>query len=101
MIVSLPFPAAWRSVVTPLAVGPRPVIANPTAVVTPKAPPHPQRHSLLDTIHLLDCAVTALTRDAGAHVAAVIEVDEIREVVHLDPLDRPLLQERFAQLLDL
>src|SRR5204863_3536890 len=53
--------------------------------VAAKAPAHGEGRRLLDAVHLLDGAVTALASDPGDHVLAVVEVDEVRKVVDLGP----------------
>src|SRR5262245_23249582 len=89
------------SVVAPDTIGRRAVFAHAAALVTLETPAHRQRHLLLHAVHALDRTVTPLTRHRCAHVAAVIEMHEVGEVVHLHPRDWALLQHRLAQFLDL
>src|SRR5712691_6419860 len=51
------------------------------------APAHLERRVLVDHRHLLDRAVTLLARDAGTHVALVVEFDVLGEHVDRDPGD--------------
>src|SRR4029079_3593838 len=69
--------------------------------VAAEAPAHRQRRRLLDAVHLFDRAVAALAGDARDDVLAVIEVDEVRQVVDLRPDDRAALLDRLLQALDL
>src|SRR5438067_1019743 len=64
------------------------------------APTHRQRRLLLDTLHPLDVSVTRLASDAGDYVLAVIEVNEVRQVVNLRPRNRPGDCDELLQLLD-
>ena len=89
------------SVMTSRAIGPSCRVGDAACGVTIEAPAHRERRRLLDLVHLGDCAVTLLAGDLRQQMPAVIEVDEIRKVVHLDPADRPLLQHRFAEFLQL
>src|SRR5262249_30322234 len=45
--------------------------------------------------------MTFLAGDSGKHMLAVIEINKIRKVVNLHPLDRLLLLNRFLQLFNL
>src|SRR5262249_23695576 len=56
---------------------------------------------LLDPIHVLDGAVAALASDARDDVLAVVEVDEVGQVVDLGPDDGPSLLHGLLHALDL
>ena len=60
------------------------LVRRPVAV---HAPAHAQVRNLADPLHRLDRSVACLALDAGAHVGAVVEVDEVGQVVHPDPPD--------------
>src|SRR5690606_853201 len=70
-------------------------------LVAVDAPPHPQRLRKLDLRHLLDGAVTVLTRDPGVHVHHVREPNVLRKIVDPDPGDRDLRLRILHQLLQL
>jgi hypothetical protein len=63
-----------------------------------EAPAHRQRKNLLYSIHGLNRPVAALTRDPRENMLAMIEVDEVRQVVHLHPRDRASLLDSFHEL---
>src|SRR3977135_4017317 len=53
--------------------------------VTVDAPPHVERGRLIDLLHVLDLAVTRLTRNARVHMPHVWEGNEFRQLVDSDP----------------
>ncbi len=53
-----------------------------------QAPLHGQRRSLPSERHFIDTAMAAFAPDAFVNVNTVIEVDELRQIVHARPLDR-------------
>src|SRR5688572_20564434 len=53
-----------------------------------EAPVHLKRPFLLHQRHLVDPSMTALAPDALFHMDAVVEIDEVRQVVHPNPLQR-------------
>ena len=61
-----------------------------------QAPFHLQRLRLVHQRHAIDAAVTGFAAHALADVDAVIEVHEIRQVVHADPVERPIVAEAGA-----
>jgi hypothetical protein len=46
---------------------------------------------LFHAVHGLDWSVTDLASDARENVLAVVEINKIRQVVHLDPRDGTML----------
>ena len=56
--------------------------------VAVEAPGHLEGRVLRDERHLVDAAVAGLAADALGDVDRVVEVDVVRQVVDLDPLDR-------------
>ena len=56
--------------------------------VTLQTPLHLQRLRLEENRHLVDAPVTRRASDTFFHVNAVIEVSEVRQIVHAYPLDR-------------
>src|SRR5258705_1340231 len=56
--------------------------------VTVETPAHGQRRVLTDASHRFDRTVKRGAAHAARDVLAVIEVDEVREVVNLDPCNR-------------
>ena len=60
--------------------------------VAVEAPFHLQRVLLPREVHQVDAPVAGDASDAFVHVDAVVEVDEVRQIVHLDPLDRRLVR---------
>jgi hypothetical protein len=73
---------------------------GPPLPMTIEAPPHRQRRLLFNARHPLDVAMTRLALDVRGDVLAVVEIDEVRQVVHLDPRDRALLIDQFFQQLE-
>ena len=65
-----------------------------------ETPLHLQRRGLVHQRHLVDRAVTGITADAFIDVNAVIEINEIRNLVHARPLDRPAAAETLAHGLE-
>src|SRR5690625_1915688 len=57
-----------------------------------EAPPHLQLGDLVDIVHLIDSAMTALTADSLVHMDRVVEEDEARELMHPHPGDRGIGQ---------
>ena len=55
--------------------------------MTLEAPLHIQRRDLIGQRHKIDAAVTGRTADAFVHVNAVVEINEVRQVVHSSPPD--------------
>ena len=53
-----------------------------------KAPAHGERRLLIDDFHRVNATVAADAADAAIHMRAVIEVREVRQLVHARPLDR-------------
>ena len=53
------------------------------------------------SFHPFHGAVTPLANDARKHMLAVIEIHEIRQIMYLDPMNRPLFLHRLLQLFDL
>ena len=56
--------------------------------MTLEAPFHIQRRHLISERHQIDSAVTRRTADALVHVDAVIEIDEIGQIMHARPAYR-------------
>src|SRR6476620_8005887 len=61
--------------------------------VTVQAPLHLQRVDLLHQRHLIDATMTGLATHPLLHVNSVIEVDEVGQVVHTDPVKRLVVTE--------
>jgi hypothetical protein len=80
-----------------LKTGGRDMRVGPMAVQTPA---HRERSHLLDAVHSFDRPVTLLASYTGQYVLAMVEIDEVWEVVDLDPPDRPLLLHRLLQFFD-
>src|SRR5580765_573717 len=59
--------------------------------MTLQTPAHGQRRKLSHSFHGLNRPMAALAGHSGNHVLAVIEVHKVRQVMHLDPADRPIL----------
>ena len=55
---------------------------------------------LLHQRHLVDAPVAGLAADALLHVDAVVEVDEVRQVVHAHPVQRLVVAEAGAHRLE-
>ena len=68
--------------------------------MTLETPSHVEWRKLFDPLHPLDRPMTALARDAGKHMLAVIEIDKIRKIVYLDPTNGALLLHSFLELFD-
>jgi hypothetical protein len=68
--------------------------------VAVEAPFHLQRRLLDHQRHAIDAAVARFTADALADVDAVIEVDEVRQIVHADPVERLVVAEAGAHRLE-
>lgn len=68
--------------------------------VTIHTPAHRHGHGLLYPRHFGHIAVTGFTLHIFGDVACVIKVHKVREVVHLDPLERLAFFKEFAQFLD-
>ena len=64
------------------------------------APLHLQGILLEHQRHLIDTPVTRLAPHALLHVNAVIEVDEVRQVVHARPVQRAVLTQARADRLE-
>jgi hypothetical protein len=77
-----------------------------TLFVTANAPAHLKWRTLLNHIHLLDFAVTFLTREPsaalilGLDVTLVRETHEVWQVMHFDPLDRLIVIVSLGQFFD-
>src|SRR6516225_1137423 len=69
--------------------------------VTADAPPHLERRILVHHRHLLDRAVALLAADPAQHVALVVELDVLRQVVDRHPGNRLAAVSVLGQLLDL
>src|SRR5580765_8946365 len=67
--------------------------------VTRDAPAHLERAVLVDDVHRLHGPVAILALEAGEHVALVVELHVVGQVVHLDPRD-PLATLEVARQLD-
>src|SRR4029079_13747499 len=65
-----------------------------------QAPPHHQRVLLVHQRHAVDAPVARGAADALGDVDAVVEVDEVRQVVHAGPFERPVLAEAGAHRLE-
>src|ERR1700694_5074032 len=59
--------------------------------VTVDAPAHVERRRLVNLFHVLDLAVTRLTRHTRVHVPHVREVDVLRQLVDAHPRHRLLV----------
>lgn len=57
--------------------------------MTLQAPSHREWRNLADSIHVLYRPMALLASNTREDVLAVIEVHEVREVMNLDPADRP------------
>ena len=68
--------------------------------VAVEAPLHLQRVLLQHQRHLVDAPVAGLAADALLHVDAVVEVDEVGQVVHARPLQRLVVAEAGAHRLE-
>ena len=55
----------------------------------------------MHALHVLHRPVTLLAGDAGQHMLAVIEINEIRKIMYLDPRDGSLLLYSFLEFFDL
>jgi hypothetical protein len=64
--------------------------------VAVETPFHLQRLGLEHQRHAVDAAVAGFAADAVADVNTVIEVDEVRQIVHPDPVQRPIIAEAGA-----
>src|SRR5205807_6331969 len=71
------------------------------AAVAVDAPAHGQGRLLAHPLHPFDGPVAILADDPGEHVLAVVEVNEVGQIVDLGPADRPPLRHRLLELLDL
>src|SRR3954453_12239269 len=58
------------------------------SAMTPQTPLHLQRLRLVHQRHLIDGAVTRVATKSLGHMDAVIEEDEIRDLIHTRPLQR-------------
>ena len=70
-------------------------------VVTIETPAHLERRVLVDLRHCFYRAMAGLAGDFCLDVSHMREVNEGRQLVYLDPLNRPPLVPRLIQLLDL
>src|SRR5688572_6306832 len=68
--------------------------------VTVQTPLHLQRVLLHHQRHLVDPSVTRLAAHPLLHVDAVVEIDEIRQVVHTNPVERGVVAEARAHRLE-
>ncbi len=59
--------------------------------MTIDAPRHPHRCNTSNAVHCFHRTVAFLTREAGFDVALMCEVNEIGQIVHLDPRNRFLV----------
>ena len=66
-----------------------------------KAPFHLQRRLLDHQRHAIDAAVARFTADALPDVDAVIEVNEVRQIVHAHPVERLVVAEAGAHRLEI
>src|SRR5205814_9662025 len=62
------------------------IVRRVRIAMTADAPSHRQRSDACDAIHGGDVAVARLAGDVRQHVRLVIEPDEARQRVHLDPM---------------
>src|SRR5690349_9060104 len=69
--------------------------------VAAHAPPHLERRILVDHGHLLHRAVAVLAREAGEHVALVVELHVVGKPIDLDPGNLLAAVEIGGELLDL
>lgn len=69
--------------------------------MTFEAPLHIQRRDLIGKRHQVNSPVTGRATDALVHVNAVIEIHEIRKIVHASPLDRFAGPPAFADRLEI
>jgi hypothetical protein len=67
-----------------LCLGSQVLLGRAVAIDTPA---HRQRRDLGDLVHLADLAVACRAADALGHMDAVVEVDEIAQVMDAVPLD--------------
>src|SRR3989338_3371106 len=75
---------------------------HPLRPMTINAPAHRERVFLPDTCHRLNRAMALLTCDfPNNDMLTVIEVNEIGEIMHLDPLNRLVVCNSLLDLLDL
>src|ERR1700712_2457363 len=74
---------------------------HPLLAMAAEAPSHGQRRHLTHAVHGLDRPVAALAGPTRAHVLAVVEVDEVRQVVHLGPAYGARLRHGLLELLHL
>src|SRR5579872_2360151 len=58
------------------------------AAMAVHAPSHAQVLDLADALHGLDWTVTLLACDSSVYMRAMVEIDEVRQVVNLDPGNR-------------
>src|SRR5688572_1494528 len=58
------------------------------STVAVEAPAHAERLLLGNLLHAVDAPVAGHAADATRDVGAVVEEDVVRQIVHLDPLDR-------------
>src|SRR5437867_9145690 len=65
-----------------------------------ETPTHRERSELLDPVHGLYRPMTTLAWNIGENMLAVVEIDKVREIVNLHPLDGALLLDRLLQFLD-
>src|SRR5713226_8276185 len=68
-----------------LALGPDELLR---VAMTLEAPFHVERSNLISQRHEVNATVTGRAANTLVHVNAVIEISEVREVVHPGPLDR-------------
>src|SRR5215469_375459 len=80
------------------------VLARPYLVLgmtmAVEAPLHLQGHGLIELVHLVDAAVARGAADTLVHVHAVVEVDEVGQIVHPDPADRAVVAPARAHRLE-
>ena len=69
--------------------------------VARETPPHRQWRKLLNPSHSLNRSMTLLASNARENMLAVIEINKIRKVVYLHPLNRALFLNSLFQFLDL
>src|SRR5579862_2049654 len=62
---------------------------------------HLQRRVLIDQRHLIDGAVAGVAADSLINVNAVIEIDEVRELVNARPFERTAAAETLAHRLEI
>lgn len=61
---------------------------------------HAMNASLADSVHFGDVAVACLASYLGRNVPLVAEINEVRQIIDFNPLDRPALLPEASQLLD-